>query len=241
MWQNTLPALIRGIAVYLDSVYHQSHCYLRRKRRQLWIELLVYDISCLMLKTFVYIHVGVPGMTTYVGLYELCSPKNMSTFQLHPVQLVSLLGSLQSCWVATLLAVLEAKKRCLTVYEYLILRSLFVTAPMLHNWILIWLMMNTFIVTTMESKLMNQPMSCFCLCWINNVLVLFFPQCHQVDLLKNKFGFDEAFNYKEEPNLDAALKRSHTNLCCNCHNLIQLWRRLLDHSNVFLAGISLKP
>ncbi|KAL6275064.1 hypothetical protein ACE6H2_025756 [Prunus campanulata] len=29
----------------------------------------------------------------------------------------------------------------------------------------------------------------------------------KVDLLKNKFGFDEAFNYKEEPNLVAALKR----------------------------------
>ncbi|XP_022932960.1 2-alkenal reductase (NADP(+)-dependent)-like [Cucurbita moschata] len=29
----------------------------------------------------------------------------------------------------------------------------------------------------------------------------------KIELLKNKFGFDEAFNYKEEPNLDAALKR----------------------------------
>ncbi|RZC80558.1 hypothetical protein C5167_043127 [Papaver somniferum] len=29
----------------------------------------------------------------------------------------------------------------------------------------------------------------------------------KVDLLKNKFGFDDAFNYKEEPNIDAALKR----------------------------------
>jgi len=29
-----------------------------------------------------------------------------------------------------------------------------------------------------------------------------------VDLLKNKLGFDEAFNYKEEPDLNAALKRS---------------------------------
>ncbi|KAK9288315.1 hypothetical protein L1049_016766 [Liquidambar formosana] len=28
-----------------------------------------------------------------------------------------------------------------------------------------------------------------------------------VDLLRNKFGFDEAFNYKEERDLDAALKR----------------------------------
>ncbi|KAG6482204.1 2-alkenal reductase (NADP(+)-dependent)-like [Zingiber officinale] len=29
----------------------------------------------------------------------------------------------------------------------------------------------------------------------------------KVDLLKNKFGFDEAFNYKQETDLDAALKR----------------------------------
>ncbi|KAI5670091.1 hypothetical protein M9H77_10455 [Catharanthus roseus] len=29
----------------------------------------------------------------------------------------------------------------------------------------------------------------------------------KIDLLKNKFGFDEAFNYKEEQDLDAALKR----------------------------------
>ncbi|KFK40999.1 hypothetical protein AALP_AA2G072300 [Arabis alpina] len=29
----------------------------------------------------------------------------------------------------------------------------------------------------------------------------------KVDLLKNQLGFDEAFNYKEEPDLDAALKR----------------------------------
>uniref|UniRef100_A0A2P2J617 Allyl alcohol dehydrogenase family protein n=1 Tax=Rhizophora mucronata TaxID=61149 RepID=A0A2P2J617_RHIMU len=29
----------------------------------------------------------------------------------------------------------------------------------------------------------------------------------KVDILKSKFGFDEAFNYKEEGNLDAALKR----------------------------------
>ncbi|CAL0324370.1 unnamed protein product [Lupinus luteus] len=29
----------------------------------------------------------------------------------------------------------------------------------------------------------------------------------KVDLLKNKFGYDEAFNYKEEPDLDATLKR----------------------------------
>lgn len=29
----------------------------------------------------------------------------------------------------------------------------------------------------------------------------------QVDLLKDKLGFDDAFNYREEPDLKAALKR----------------------------------
>ena len=29
----------------------------------------------------------------------------------------------------------------------------------------------------------------------------------KVDLLKNRLGFDEAFNYKEEPDLNAALIR----------------------------------
>ena len=39
------------------------------------------------------------------------------------------------------------------------------------------------------------------------ILIVFFD-IMQVDLLKNKFGFDEAFNYKEENDLNAALKRS---------------------------------
>lgn len=30
----------------------------------------------------------------------------------------------------------------------------------------------------------------------------------QVDLLKEKLGFDDAFNYKEETDLKSALKRS---------------------------------
>ncbi|KAK6116777.1 hypothetical protein DH2020_049510 [Rehmannia glutinosa] len=33
----------------------------------------------------------------------------------------------------------------------------------------------------------------------------------KVDLLKSKFGFDDAFNYKEEPDLNAALKRYFPN------------------------------
>ncbi|KAM3750043.1 hypothetical protein ACB098_04G007900 [Castanea mollissima] len=37
----------------------------------------------------------------------------------------------------------------------------------------------------------------------------------KVDMLKSKFGLDEAFNYKEEHDLDAALKRSVENLHIN--------------------------
>ena len=48
--------------------------------------------------------------------------------------------------------------------------------------------------------------------------------------MKNKFGFDEAFNYKEEHDLNATLKRSvfatvchtcGTNLTCH-HKLLKL-------------------
>ena len=42
-----------------------------------------------------------------------------------------------------------------------------------------------------------------------------FSCLNKVDILKSKFGFDEAFNYKEEPDLDAALKRSVDNLLIN--------------------------
>lgn len=49
-----------------------------------------------------------------------------------------------------------------------------------------------------KSKLLN----------INQGLdLMFFFVLIQVNLLRNKFGFDDAFNYKKEADLDAALKR----------------------------------
>ncbi|TKY68797.1 NADP-dependent alkenal double bond reductase P1 [Spatholobus suberectus] len=50
-----------------------------------------------------------------------------------------------------------------------------------------------------------------------------------VDLLKNKFGFDGGFNYKEEPDLNAALKRSILNSF-----VIEIFRSNLfyDHQNL---------
>jgi NADPH-dependent curcumin reductase CurA len=39
--------------------------------------------------------------------------------------------------------------------------------------------------------------------------------------LKNKFGYDEAINYKEEQDLDAALKRSVYNILSVKKDLVQ--------------------
>ncbi|KAJ9558678.1 hypothetical protein OSB04_013292 [Centaurea solstitialis] len=84
---------------------------------------------------------GMPGMTAYVGLYEICAPKKgervfVSAASGAVGQLVGQFAKLSGCYV----------------------------------------------VGSAGTK-------------------------EKVELLKNKFGFDEAFNYKEEQDLDAALKR----------------------------------
>ncbi|KAF5942251.1 hypothetical protein HYC85_019893 [Camellia sinensis] len=93
---------------------------------------------------------GMPGMTAYVGFYELCSPKQgeyvfVSAASGAVGQLVGQFAKLLGCYV----------------------------------------------VESAETK-------------------------EKVDLLKNKFGFDEAFNYKEE-DLEATLKR----MVANMDNLVQ--------------------
>ncbi|XP_076908147.1 2-alkenal reductase (NADP(+)-dependent)-like [Bidens hawaiensis] len=80
---------------------------------------------------------GMPGMTAYVGFYEICAPKNGEcVFVSAASGAVGQFAKLSGCYV----------------------------------------------VGSAGSK-------------------------EKVDLLKNKFGYDEAFNYKEEQDLDAALKR----------------------------------
>ncbi|KAJ9558680.1 hypothetical protein OSB04_013294 [Centaurea solstitialis] len=84
---------------------------------------------------------GMPGMTAYVGFYEICAPKKgeyvfVSAASGAVGQLVGQFAKLSGCYV----------------------------------------------VGSAGTK-------------------------EKVELLKNKFGFDEAFNYKEEQDLDAALKR----------------------------------
>ncbi|KAL0368706.1 UNVERIFIED_CONTAM: 2-alkenal reductase (NADP(+)-dependent) [Sesamum calycinum] len=88
---------------------------------------------------------GMPGITAYVGFYEICSPKQGETVFISAAsgavgQLVGQFAKLSGCYI----------------------------------------------VGSAGSK-------------------------DKVDLLKNKFGFDDAFNYKEEPDFNAALKRYFPN------------------------------
>lgn len=53
----------------------------------------------------------------------------------------------------------------------------------------------------------------------------------QVDLLKNKLGFDEAFNYKEEADLDAALKR-YVNTLLHSAQKVTLLNRLSQEVHI---------
>ncbi|MFS7906941.1 putative oxidoreductase [Helianthus anomalus] len=97
--------------------------------------------SALPLEFIFGLFLGMPGMTAYVGFYEICAPKKgeyvfVSAASGAVGQLVGQFAKLCGCYV----------------------------------------------VGSAGTK-------------------------EKVDLLKNKFGFDEAFNYKEEQDLEAALKR----------------------------------
>ncbi|PON85941.1 Alcohol dehydrogenase superfamily, zinc-type [Trema orientale] len=107
---------------------------------------------------------GMPGMTAYVGFYEICSPKKgehvfISAASGAVGQLVGQFAKLSGFYVV---GSAGSKEK-----SFLLSHS------------------HSYHISRMNSQLFS-------------VLV---------DLLKNKFGFDEAFNYKEEPDLSAALKR----------------------------------
>jgi NADPH-dependent curcumin reductase CurA len=57
--------------------------------------------------------IGMPGMTAYAGFYKVCSPKKGEYDYISAAAgaVGQLVGQFQSCWVAMLLGVLEAKKR----------------------------------------------------------------------------------------------------------------------------------
>lgn len=55
----------------------------------------------------------------------------------------------------------------------------------------------------------------------------------KVDLLKNKLGFDDAFNYKEESDLDAALKRLVEMLISKIYTIQMLFTTPVYFLNLF--------
>jgi hypothetical protein len=68
-----------------------------------------------------------------------------------------------------------------------------------------------------KSMIDESPEIHFCVFSLTSKKIIIFlylniyVSCYQVDLLKNKFGYDEAINYKEEQDLNARLKRSVCN------------------------------
>nr|TKR91753.1 hypothetical protein D5086_0000220230 [Populus alba] len=105
-----------------------------------------------------------PGMTTYCGFYELCSPKKGEYFFVSAAsgavgQLVGQFAKVLGCYV---------------------------------------------VGSAGSQEKVSQPIMS-----MNRVKQLTCPviAVQQVDLLNNKFGLDEAFNYKEEPDLVATLER----------------------------------
>jgi len=68
--------------------------------------------------------------------------------------------------------------------------------------------------------------------------------CNQVDLLKNKFGYDEAINYKEEHDLNAALKGQYItvmqlknigSICCHKKHNYRVYRNTRHTSNQWIS------
>nr|GMD90894.1 2-alkenal reductase (NADP(+)-dependent)-like [Ipomoea batatas] len=113
---------------------------------------------------------GMPGMTAYVGFYDVCSPKKGDTVYVSAAsgavgQLVGQLAKLFGCYV----------------------------------------------VGSAGSK-------------------------EKVDLLKNKFGFDEAFNYKEEQDLDSTLKR-YDNIANNSQICLLLFRYFPNGIDIYFENV----
>ncbi|KAB5548545.1 hypothetical protein DKX38_011951 [Salix brachista] len=125
---------------------------------------------------------GMPGMTAYFGFYQVCSPKKGERVYISAAsgavgQLVGQFAKLMGCYVV---GSAGSKEKLCNFYATLLLYLLFDWRDLIERFNLehvSWL--------DFDSAFM----------------------VYKVELLKSKFGFDDAFNYKEEHDLVAALKR----------------------------------
>ncbi|KAK3002533.1 LOW QUALITY PROTEIN: hypothetical protein RJ639_022011 [Escallonia herrerae] len=136
-----------------------------------------YNVTCCLATA------RMPGITAYVGFYEICNPKKGEKVFISSASGVvgQIFAKLLGCYVV---GSVGTKEKTRTVA----------------------------ILTT------------FYLCAYNSS-----PITEKVDLLKNKFGFDKVFNYKDEKDLSAALKR------------ILFGRRSLYSSEVFIHASARTP
>ncbi|KAM7460858.1 hypothetical protein LguiA_028979 [Lonicera macranthoides] len=126
---------------------------------------------------------GMPGMTAYAGFYEVCSPKKGETVYV----------SAASGAVGQLVGQFAKLLGCYVVGSAGSKEKVSALRIVLY-------------AICSSSYKSNSS-------WLNYLISVFAISLssHKVDLLKNKFRFDEAFNYKEEKDLDAALKRYFPN------------------------------
>ena len=125
-----------------------------------------------------------PGFTAYVGFYEICSPKKGEF----------VFVSAASGAVGQIVGQLAKLHGC-----YVVGSAGTDQKARIH----------TSIFFHFHENSLHLVVGCIaCIVASSRIHNIF-----QVELLKEKFGFDAAFNYKEEPDLAAALKRSEFLLC----------------------------
>jgi NADPH-dependent curcumin reductase CurA len=123
---------------------------------------------------------GMPGFTAYVGFYEICSPKKGEF----------VFVSAASGAVGQIVGQLAKLHGC-----YVVGSAGTNQKARTH---------------TSTCFLFNENSLQLVVCIVYLVPSSRIHNIFQVELLKEKFGFDAAFNYKEEPDLAAALKRSES-------------------------------
>ncbi|KAK6146384.1 hypothetical protein DH2020_020253 [Rehmannia glutinosa] len=128
-----------------------------------------------------------PGMTAYAGFYEVCSPKKGETVFISAVsgavgQLVGQFAKLMGCYVV---GSVGSKDKVFLNQDSILAE-----------------------ISLCDQYLMSEE-DHICASVTQNYrldLIEHF-ELARADLLKNKLGFDNAFNYKEEHDLNSALKR----------------------------------
>jgi len=150
-----------------------------------------------------------PGFTAYVGLYEILKPKQGETIYVSAAsgavgQLVGQLAKLAGLYVVGSAG--SQQKVQLSLHLLIFLYTL-------------GLPKMSYALTVALSMCKRKP--------VCSILYLGLG-AWQIDLLKEKLGYDAAFNYKQETDYNAALKKYvctemlGASLCCTCKSGLEI-------------------